>query len=581
MNAAFATTFLAETAVPVFLMSVAKPLITLAAFVPYAAMVSTKLEKDAEYFNLNPRRWAATFLAFGTAGILSALMIPYWLAGFPLMLVLLVVPCVWYVSFRNKALAGTKAPKLNLLKLDFDKMAAARRSKAASAAVTLKFQRPDRSEHPVPDRKEPGYETYATLEGILIPAMDGRATRIDIALSKQGAQLQQVVDSVRYKRDPINGELATRVVDMLKGFCDMEPAERRKFQRGVITVVRNGNKTQLAVQSVGSMQGETIRIDLDRERQLSIPAAKLGMSDAQAALVKETLEAQPTGGVVLLGTRPANGLTTLAYAMLARHDAFTSNLKTLERRIERIVEGVEHSEFDAGKSDYATQLQTIVRRGPDVVFASDLSEPGSAKVVSAPNARSVVFYSALPSDSAAEIIQAWMKAAGDPANAAQTLKMVVTERLLRKLCPTCRVGGAPTANEAKMLAIPPGKNVQIYRPSGKVLVKEQPVDCPSCAGIGYLGVTGAFEVLPIDAEARKLLAAGDVKGAYLQARRASKSPSLQDSALAKVRSGETSFDEVKRVFAPAAAPGAAGAPPAAAGGTKPAAPVAPPPQPKK
>jgi type II secretory ATPase GspE/PulE/Tfp pilus assembly ATPase PilB-like protein len=121
-----------------------------------------------------------------------------------------------------------------------------------------------------------------------------------------------------------------------------------------------------------------------------------------------------------------------------------------------------------------------------------------------------------------------------------------------------------------MLAIPAGKQVQLYKQSGKVLVKDQPVDCPTCKGSGFLGSFGVLEVLPFDDAARAILATGDVKGAYLQARRTFKCPSIQDSALIKVRAGETSFDEVKRVFAPpAAAAAAAAAAPAAA--TKPAA----------
>lgn len=570
MNATFAAT-LAETPAPVFLMSVAKPLITLATFTFYARLVAVTFHEDAAYYNLKPVRWASIFLGFAAAALLAVLLIPWWTAGFPLAVVLLVSPCVWYMRFREKALAGTKAKRLAILAIDFAGMAAARRAKSAGASVTLKFQTRDRTELPIPDRKDPAFEAYATLEAVLLPALEARASRIEIAHAKQGAQLQQTVDSVRYKRDPIAGELATRVVDTLKNFAGLEPGERRKFQRGAVAVVRGGEKTLLTVTSVGSMQGESIRIDVEREKQLTIPADKLGLLEPQMALLRSTMEAQPTGGVVLVGARPGNGLTALAYSLIGRHDAYTANIKTLEKRSERIVDGVEHSDFDPGKSDYATQLQTIVRRGPDVVFASDLAEAGVGKIVSAPNARSVVFYCGAPTDSVPELLQLWMKSGGDPNNASQALKMVLACRLLRKLCPTCRVAAAPTPAEAKLLAIPAGKQVQVFRPSGKVLVKEQPVDCPTCRGTGYLGVTGAFEVLPMDEESRTLLASGDVKGAYLQARRASKSLSLQDAALAKVRIGETSFDEVRRVFAaPAAAPGAPGAP-----GSAPAAPSAP------
>ena len=554
---------LAETTSPAILMSIAKPIVTFATFVPYAVLVSTKLEKDAAYFNLKPQKWAAIFLAFGTAGVLAALLIPTWFAGFPLMIALFAAPCTWYMKFRNEALKGTKTKPLTFLDIDFGKMAAARKAKNAQAGATLRFQKKDRSEQAAPDRKDPAYEVYVGLEAILLPALDARASRIEIGLSKQGAQVQQVVDSMRFKREPIAGELATRIVDLLKGFAELDPAERRKFQRGTVPIVRDGNRIVLTITSVGSMQGEAIRVDIERDKQLTIPLAKTGMSEQQVKLLVDTLTADPRG-TVLVGARPGQGLTTLTYALLGRHDSLTSNIKTLERRFERIVEGVEHTDFDAAKSDFGTQLQSIVRRGPDVVFAADVADAGSAKVLCAAGARSTLFYVGMPSDSVPDIMAAWLKAAGDPKAAADALRLVIAQRLVRKLCMTCRAPYAPNPAEQKMLGIAAGKPVQIYKQSGKVLIKDQPVDCPTCKGVGFLGCTAVIEVLPLDTASREVLATGDVKGAYMQARRTFKCPSLQDAALIKVRNGETSFDEVKRIFAP---------PPAAAGTAAPSAPA--------
>ncbi|MBM4099231.1 MAG: hypothetical protein FJ260_04645 [Planctomycetes bacterium] len=562
----FLPALLAETPAPAFLMSVAKPLVSFAAFVPYAAFVSGKLEKDAAYYNLNPQKWSGIFLAFGAAALLAVLLVPTWLAGFPLMLTLMVVPCAWYMKFRNKALEGTKAKPLSVLSIDFAKMAAERRAKSAMAGATLRFQKKDRSDHPVPDRKDPGFETYGALEALLLAGADARASRIEVALSKQGAQVQHLIDSVRFKRDPIAGELATRVVDLLKNYAGLDPAERRKFQRDVLAFVRDGNRRLATVTSVGSMQGEAIRIDFDREKQLTIAADKLGAGEAQLKPLVDALFTDPRG-VVLVGARPGQGLTTACYAMLGRHDSLTSNVKTLERKHERIVEGVEHADFNPSQSDYATQLQTIVRRGPDVVFMSEAGEPGVGKVVCGANARDTLFYVALPTDSVPDMMAAWVKAVGDPKSAAETLRAVVAQRLVRKVCLTCRAQYAAGPAEQKMLAIPSGKQVQLYKQSGKVLVKDQPVDCPTCKGTGFLGVTGALEVLVLDDEARRLLASGDAKAAYMQARRAHKSLSLQEAALMKVRAGETSLDEVRRVFAPpaaAAAPAAGAAPKAPA-----------------
>lgn len=553
---------LAEATSPVFLMSVAKPLITLAIFIPYAALVSDKLAKDAAAYNLKPIRWSAIFMAFAAAAFLAAVLTPWWVAGTAAQVALLVAPCLWYVKYRNKT--ATSVPPLRLYNIDLEKMATDRRAKSARSSVSIRFQNKDRVEIPVPDLKSPEYPVYVAMQEVLVPILETRTQRMDIALTKAGAAISQMTDGIRAKREPLGPDRATPVVDLLKTIAGLDANERRKYQRGSITVLFEDRKLVLTVSTAGSMQGESIRVDVERDKQLTIPLAHIGMLEAQLKAVKDFQNGETKGGVVLIGAKPGQGLTTLGYTLLSGHDAFISNIKTLERRPERQVDGVEHSTFDASKAEYSTQLQTIVRRGPDVVLVTDAGEPGVAKVVSSPGARATTFYVQIPSDNPVDILAAWLKASGDPDLASDALRMVITCRTMRRLCPACRVAYQPTPDVMKMLAIPAGKSVQLYRHSGKVLVKDQPTDCPTCNGLGYLGLTGAFEVLPLDEESRNMLKSGDVKAAYLQARRTNRALSLQEAALMRVRAGDTSLEEVKRVFAAPAAPSAPAAPRAAA-----------------
>ena len=581
---------LAEAPVPVFLMSVVKPLVTLAVLLAYFNVVTVKLLPDAQMyqsFKISPTKWSWIFLGFGVAGLAAALLVPTWFGGLPAMLALMAVPCAMYVKERGKKLEGTRAKPILFLAIDFSKQAADRKARAARAAASLRFERKDRSEHPVPAKTDPEYGIYDALQQVLGGAMRDRATRVDLVLTKQGVQVQLVIDAMRVRRDPVPAEIGAKVVDLLKTFAGLDLAERRKFQKGKVGVVDENGRTLVTVTSVGSMQGETVRAEFDREKQLTMDFEHAGFLEPQRKLLADALSSRPRG-IVLYGARAGNGLTTLAYTLLSRHDALTSNIQTLERRPERNVDGVEHGEFDAGKSDYATQLQSIVRRGPDVVLLTEPGEPGVGKVVCSPGAAGSLFYVALPNDLPPDMMAMWVKVAGSAEAAGANLTAIVSQRLIRKLCPSCRAPYAPNAAEQKMLGIAAGKQVQLYKQSGKVLVKDQPVDCPTCKASGFVGVLAATEVLVLDDEARKLLSAGDIKGAYLQARRSHKSPSLQDTALMRVRAGETSFDEVKRAFAPpapaagAAKPAAPGAAkPAPATGARPAAPAAKPSSPKK
>jgi len=133
---------------------------------------------------------------------------------------------------------------------------------------------------------------------------------------------------------------------------------------------------------------------------------------------------------------------------------------------------------------------------------------------------------------------------------------VIHQRLMRTLCPNCKSPFTPAPEQAKKLGIPAGKQIELFRPSGKVQVKNRVEDCPVCQGTGYFGQAGILEVLSLDDEGRRLLSENDFRTAYARAVREQKMIQLQEAALLKVRDGVTSLEEVQRVFAPKQAAGA-------------------------
>jgi type II secretory ATPase GspE/PulE/Tfp pilus assembly ATPase PilB-like protein len=100
----------------------------------------------------------------------------------------------------------------------------------------------------------------------------------------------------------------------------------------------------------------------------------------------------------------------------------------------------------------------------------------------------------------------------------------------------------------KRLNIPTSKVSELFRAHGKIQIKNKIEDCPVCSGSGYIGQVGVFEVLTLDREARKLLSSGDLKAVLANARR-NKMIYMQEAALSKVVSGDTTLEEVARVIA--------------------------------
>ncbi|MFM7133878.1 MAG: ATPase, T2SS/T4P/T4SS family [Planctomycetota bacterium] len=541
-----ASALLAEAPI---LMSIAKPLLTVAIFVPYMRYVA-KFEPDARFFNLPVAAWNFGFIGAGVAALACVLFIPIFWVGWPLAAVLMASTMFAYWKFRD-----ARVPERARFSLGGEGIARAleaRKKASAEKAATVLFTRADGAKEPVPQKEDPALPVYIALESLLVAPVEARASRVDLVAAQGGVSVSMVVDGLRVKRDPLPLDVGNAAIDLLKRIAGLDVADRRRRQAGACKMDGPGGSTTLNVTTIGSSSGQSIRIDFDREQRVVKPIDSLGLEPKQLEALRTFEDIGLRRGVIIVSAPPGQGLTTLGYALIARHDAYTSNIKTLEREQLTRVEGVDHAVFapQPGAEDYAAMLTKIIRRDPDVVLAADISEPGSAKAATTMGMQSPLVYVLIPSDSASAAVATWLQSVGDPKTAAKSLSGVVHQRTLRTLCPNCKAPFTPAPEQAKKLGIPSGKQVELYRPSGKVQVKNRIEDCPVCQGSAYFGQTGIFEVLALDDEARKMLAEGDFRAVLARAVRDQRMIQLQEAALLKVREGLTSLEEVQRVFAP-------------------------------
>lgn len=559
---------LAGSATAVHLLSVYKPLLIVAFTLPYAWLISTVIDKDVRYFHLNVSAWTSTCVGSLIAGLASALLIPLFWVGFPLMLVIYLATPYAYWKYRNPKVPAKF--QFDLFAGKWAAMLAARKTQKAFGEVTVSYADAKGNRQTPPGKESPLFEVHLATEQLLVPALPARASRVELTPGTSGYVSAQFVDSLRYRKGTLTTELAIKVIDYLKSAAGLELKDRRKRLSAAIRMEVAGSKINLLLTTWGSSAGQVLRIDIEREKQLTVPFEKLGLLAPQAQLLADALK-DVRSGVVLVSTPPGQGMTALAYSLLTRHDPYNSNIKTIERFVERRLEGIDHNVWDGADPniDFATAMQSIVRRGPDIVLASDMAEPGVGKVLVNPNNAGTLFYVLTPSDSLAGALTNYLKAVGDPKLASTKLSAVVTQRLIRTLCPECRQPYQASPEQSKRLGGAPGKPLQLFRSSGKVQEKNQIVDCQACQGTGFIGVTGLLEVVQPDEKSRAFLAGGDVASACQQMRRAFRCPVAQEVALVKARTGETSLEEVARVFAPpkSAAPpkaaSAAGAAPSA------------------
>lgn len=523
-----------------------KILLMLLPFFPWAWLISSSLGKDAKYFHFNHFMWSGIYLGTGLAAFAAMLGIPIFWAGWPVGILVLWTPIVVYWQYRNRNVPAEHRFHLSAEGIR-GRLDAAKKRKATRQSL-LRFASADGQEKAAPQKDSPLYQVHMLAEDLIGPALAARCSRLELVVGSGGCAVSQLLDGVRIRRPNVPTDSAVPLIDYLKEMAGLDVQDRRRKQTAQMRLHGPEGETELSYLTYGSSNGHVLLIDFDRSKRLNIPFDSLGLLPAQLEALRAFEQPHERHGLMLIGAPTGHGLSTSIYSFLRRHDAYTSNIKTLEREITLPIEGVDQATWDPSDPDvdYATGLQSILRRDPDIVMTGRIRDTETARVLIEPGMDGPLIYIPQRAGSIAKQIRDWVKVVGDVRKAAQSLRCVTNQRLLRRLCPNCRQPFQPTADQLKKLGLPADRAKQLYRPGGKVQVKNKIENCPVCQGVGYLGQVGAFEVMIVRSSIRRLLAAGDLKGAWQEARR-KKMILLQEAALGKVLAGETSIEEVVRV----------------------------------
>ena len=554
------TTLLGAESSALMLMSWYKPLLYILPIAGWAWLVSTVYDKDAARWYLKRRAWNMLHIGMGTLAmlapvVLSSFDVMFWIS-WPLMILILAVDLGAYAWARNN---DDRVPADFKWSLDFSKLAARRaasKDKAAMGKSSIVLKGPA-GVMPVPAAETPEYEVRVAVEQMLGKLIDIRASQVDIAPVKQNVYgAGYMVDGVRTVIDQMPQARGIAMMDLLKAVGQLDVADRRKRQMADIQF--GPPAAQLAnarITTHGGSSGMKMTVLFEPSRQVSIKFDDLGLLPNQKDDLQTLLQ---TKGVVLVAAPPDSGRTTLLYALTRKHDAYTSNVQTLETELQATVEGVRQNLFDPQQdnAEFSTTLRSILRRDPDVVMVSDVPDDATAKEIARVDSERTRVYAGMRADNPLQALFMHVKSVGDQGGAAKTLSGIIAVKLVRRLCQNCKVPFAPRPDDLKKLGLP-GDTKQLFKKSGQVMVKDKPEVCPICQGLGYVGQIGIFAVHPIGPEERKLIAENDMT--QLRAIfRQKKQQSLQSSGLQQVLLGNTSVEEVLRVTAEATADKPAG-----------------------
>lgn len=537
---------LAAENTPLMLVSPLKPFLLLVPLLVWAYVVSSIYDKDARRWYFKHRLWNMGHVGAATVAVAIVLLAPvtFWVT-WPVMIAILGADLAAYFAYRNR---HSQVPESARWTLDFSAMMASREQKkkaTKAASTTMVFHGPGGA-LPVPEKETADYDVRIGAEELVKKMLDARASQMDIFPVKEGVYGATVlVDGMRHAVDQLPPAKAVAVIDLYKGAAGLDVKDRRRRQRGDMKVGEGGTSLlPIGVTTLGTSAGMRIELLVDPIKQVSMRVGDLGLHSNQLEDLKGLV--QDGTGVVLLGAMPDGGRTATLYALLREHDAYTSNVQVVEMETQASIEGVRHNVFDPQKdgSEYSTLVRSILRRDPDVVGIAEVDDE-TAKEISRSDTQHTRVYVSLKADDPLKAVQLFAQMVGDQKKAAGCLHGVVAVRLARRLCHNCKVAVQPTADNLKKLGLP-AETKQLFRKSGKVLIKDKEQLCPVCNGVGYFGQIGVFAVHTFGDDERRLIAANDLSG-LRAALRQKKQQSIQQAGLQHVLKGETSVEEVLRI----------------------------------
>ncbi len=526
-----------------------KPLLFLPFFIAWAWLISDVYDKDAQRWYLKREAWNIGHIGAGFLAVLAVILVPLPIfATLPIAVVILISDAAIYYFMRN---ADDRVPEGQKWSLSsFAERAEARRAAkeaGKSGKVELRIMGP-KGVIPAPVEETPEYTVRVIAESLLSAVIEHRASQMDIQPIKENVYgASMLVDGVRKGIRQMPAPEAVAAIDFIKRSCGLDAEDRRRKQRGEFSYATPEGevKVNAGVTTHGSSKGMLLSLLVDPVGQVQMKLDELGLLKPQLATFREMVaEGQ---GIVLLTAPPDQGRTATLYAVLREHDAYTSNVQTLEKEPQAVLEGIRTNEFsaDGAEAEYHTTLRSILRRDPDVVGVAEVPDEATAKEATLADHERTRTYLSFRADDPLRAIQLFSRMVGDDKRTSKSLHGVVTQRLLRRLCRTCRVGFQPTPDMLKKLGLPP-ETKQLFRKGGTILEKDKEVTCPTCGGGGYLGQIGAFAVHPIGPDERRHIASADMK-ALKSTMREKRQLSIQQAALNHVLNGDTTVDEVVRV----------------------------------
>ncbi len=380
-------------------------------------------------------------------------------------------------------------------------------------------------------------EISSYVDKTLTQALETGSSDVHFEPSETSLRIRFRTDGVLRDIDSLPKEQGTLISERLKQLAGIDERETGEAHQGHFNFRSDSQrKIGFHLATLATTNGEKTTCRVFDTAVSEVPLDKLGYTTDQLALVRDAL-AKP-GGLILFTGPAASGKTVSLYTALSQLDNEKLSITTLEDPVELPLANVSQCRVNHSGGGFAGSLGSILSTNPDVIMISDLSDPETCRTAFAAAERGLTILGTLPTSSAAETLL-FLRTVGIPApSIIRTVKLVVTQRLARRLCTKCKTSFKPDSAMLDVAGVTDAGTVQLYGPKG----------CSECHD-GYLDRFGVFEVVAVKGAVADAVANQLEQAAIDAACRQACYPGIRDVALQRLQAGETSLEEVQRITA--------------------------------
>jgi general secretion pathway protein E len=386
--------------------------------------------------------------------------------------------------------------------------------------------------------RETATDILSLTESIVLDAIRERAS--DILIDPKSSAVYTVrfrVDGILRTTSQIGADKCAAVVNSIKAVSGMDIAEKRRPQDGSFMARIPDGDVYFRVASAGVLGGEKLSIRVLNQSTGLLKLDQIGLSEKTYQIVTNTIN--KSSGMIIVCGPTGSGKTTSLYAMLDTIDFHTHNVVTIEDPIEYMLPNASQIEVNV-KADitFANALRNILRQDPDVICVGEIRDGETAAMALQASQTGHLVLATLHSSSNLASLVRLMDLGIRSLLLASALDVIISQRLVRKLCDHCK---KPARLDAEQILNFQRKNVDY-----KTIMEAR--GCKKCHGTGYLGRTAIMDVMRLDEDvkanlANERLSLGSLKRQGDEEGRST----LRKEGLKKVLAGLTTLEEVQRV----------------------------------